>query len=91
VAPFIHQLISGTLALSLDATSPATGVEAHTGQVSDIAEIMMSLICVAIVLVIGSIWRTRKMAKEEAAEASTQAADTIAAKDAAEAADTQKV
>ena len=90
VAPFIHQLISGTLSLSLDATSPATGVEAHTGQVSDIAEIVMSLICVVIVLIIGSIWRARKMAKEEAAEAHAHAAETAVATNAAEATDTPK-
>ena len=65
IAPRLHQLLGGDISLSIDTTSPVFGVARHLRFDSEIDELALALFGVAFVLVVGSIWRRRKLRAAE--------------------------
>jgi hypothetical protein len=55
----------GQIAFSLDATSAAFGVSPHLSLDGDLVEYIASLLGAAVVLIVGSIWRKRKLKQLE--------------------------
>lgn len=60
VAPFLHRLLEGRLALEIDAMSAIFGAARHLRLDGDLVETLASLLGAGIVLIAGSIWRRRK-------------------------------
>jgi YjbE family integral membrane protein len=70
IAPRLHQLLAGDISLNIDTTSSIFGFVEHLKFDGEIDEILLALLGAAIVLVVGSIWRRRKLqAMEEPAAA----------------------
>jgi YjbE family integral membrane protein len=61
IGPRLHQLLAGDISLNIDTTSPMFGFAKQLRFDSEIDEIMLALLCAAVVLVVGSIWRRRKL------------------------------
>jgi YjbE family integral membrane protein len=62
VQPFLHQLLDGQIELKVDATSALLGVAPHFSLDTELVEAAASLLGAFVVLVAGSIWRSRKTA-----------------------------
>jgi YjbE family integral membrane protein len=67
VQPFLHRLLDGKIALELDATSAVFGVAPHFSLDGDLVEYAASVLGAIAVLVVGSIWRRRRLHHAEAA------------------------
>jgi YjbE family integral membrane protein len=65
VHPFLQRLLDGQIALSLDATSAIFGVSPHFSLDGDLVEYLSSVLGAVAVLVVGSIWRKRKLQQLE--------------------------
>jgi YjbE family integral membrane protein len=65
VHPFLQRLLDGQIALSLDATSAIFGVSPHFSLDGDLVEYISSILGAIAVLVVGSIWRKRKLQQLE--------------------------
>jgi YjbE family integral membrane protein len=65
IGPRLHQLLDGDVSLNIDTTSPAFGFVKHLRFDSEIDEFALALLGAAIVLVVGSIWRRRKLQQTE--------------------------
>jgi YjbE family integral membrane protein len=65
VHPFLQRLLDGQIALSLDATSAIFGVSPHFSLDGDLVEYISSVLGAVGVLVVGSIWRKRKLQQLE--------------------------
>jgi YjbE family integral membrane protein len=65
VHPFLQRLFDGQVALSLDATSAIFGVSPHFSLDGDLVEYISSVLGAVAVLVVGSIWRRRKLRQLE--------------------------
>jgi YjbE family integral membrane protein len=61
VHPFLQRLLDGQIALNLDATSAIFGVSPHFSLDGDLAEYIASVLGAAAVLIVGSIWRKRRL------------------------------
>jgi YjbE family integral membrane protein len=61
IAPRLHQLLAGDISLNIDTTSSIFGFVEHLRFDGEIDEILLALLGAAIVLVVGSIWRRRKL------------------------------
>jgi YjbE family integral membrane protein len=61
IGPRLHQLLDGDVSLNIDTTSSAFGFVKHLRFDSEIDEFALALLGAAIVLVVGSIWRRRKL------------------------------
>jgi YjbE family integral membrane protein len=61
VHPILQRLLDGKIALSLDATSAIFGASPHFSLDGDIVEYTASVLGAVVVLVVGSIWRRRKL------------------------------
>jgi YjbE family integral membrane protein len=61
IAPRLHQLLAGDISLNIDTTSSIFGFVEHLKFDGEIDEILLALLGAAIVLVVGSIWRRRKL------------------------------
>jgi YjbE family integral membrane protein len=61
VHPILQRLLDGKIALSLDATSAIFGASPHFSLDGDIVEYIASVLGAVVVLVVGSIWRRRKL------------------------------
>jgi YjbE family integral membrane protein len=61
VQPFLHRLLDGKIALELDATSAVFGVAPHFSMDGDLVEYIASVLGAIVVLVVGSIWRRRRL------------------------------
>jgi len=61
VHPFLQRLLDGQIALSLDATSAIFGVSPHFSLDGDLVEYVCSVLGAIGVLVVGSIWRKRRL------------------------------
>jgi YjbE family integral membrane protein len=61
VHPFLQRLLDGQIALSLDATSTIFGISPHFSLDADLVEYISSVLGAIGVLVVGSIWRKRKL------------------------------
>ena len=70
VQPWLHHLLDGTIALHLDAKSLAFGVTPQFNLEGELDEYLASFLGAILVLVIGSIWRSRRLRQlEEPADA----------------------
>jgi YjbE family integral membrane protein len=65
VHPFLQRLLDGQISLSLDATSAIFGVSPHFSLDGDLVEYISSVLGAIGVLVVGSIWRKRKLGQLE--------------------------
>jgi YjbE family integral membrane protein len=65
IGPRLHRLLAGDISLNIDTTSSAFGFAKHLRFDSEIDEIMLALLGAALVLVVGSIWRRRKLQSME--------------------------
>jgi YjbE family integral membrane protein len=61
IAPGLHRLLDGDVSLNIDTSSSTFGFVRHLRFDSEIDEIALALLGAAIVLVVGSIWRRRKL------------------------------
>jgi YjbE family integral membrane protein len=79
VHPFLQRLLDGQIALNLDATSAIFGVSPHFSLDGDLVEYISSVLGAIGVLVVGSIWRKRKLRQLEHLElpAAVEAAQPI--------------
>jgi YjbE family integral membrane protein len=69
VAPWLHRLLDGHIALDVDTTSSIFGFAKHLKFNGEIGEITLALLGVIVVLVVGSIWRKRALREEHEAPA----------------------
>ena len=69
----LHEALSGQMVFSIDATSAIFGVS-HLSFDGDLMDLVASALGAILVLVVGSIWRSRKL-RESARVASLQAAE----------------
>ncbi|MDB5607649.1 MAG: conserved rane protein of unknown function [Bradyrhizobium sp.] len=65
IGPRLHQLLDGDVSLNIDTTSSIFGFVKHLRFDGEIDEFALALFGAAIVLVVGSIWRRRKLQKME--------------------------
>jgi YjbE family integral membrane protein len=61
IAPRLHQLLAGDISLNIDTTSSIFGFVEHLRFDGEIDEILLALLGATIVLVVGSVWRRRKL------------------------------
>ena len=61
VQPLLKRLLDGQIALNLDATSAVFGVSPHFSLDGDLIEYLASILGAIAVLVVGSIWRKRRL------------------------------
>jgi YjbE family integral membrane protein len=61
VQPVLHQLLDGTIALHIDAQSAVLGISPNLNLVGELDEYIASILGAVIVLVVGSIWRRRRL------------------------------
>jgi len=70
VQPWLHHLLDGTISLHLDAKSLAFGAAPQFNLEGELDEYLASVLGAILVLVIGSIWRSRRLRQlEEPADA----------------------
>jgi YjbE family integral membrane protein len=65
VQPWLHHLLDGTISLHLDAKSLAFGVTPHFQLDGELDEYISSVLGAIVVLVAGSIWRSRRLRQIE--------------------------
>jgi len=65
IHPFLQRLLDGQIALSFDATSAIFGGSSHFSLDGDLVEYICSVLGAVLVLVVGSIWRRRKLSRAE--------------------------
>jgi YjbE family integral membrane protein len=65
VHPFLQRFLDGQIALSLDATSAIFGISPHFSVDGDLVGYLASVLGAVGVLVVGSIWRKRKLQRLE--------------------------
>jgi predicted tellurium resistance membrane protein TerC len=61
IGPRLHQLLDGDVSLNIDTTSSIFGFVKHLRFDGEIDELVLALFGATIVLVVGSIWRRRKL------------------------------
>jgi len=73
VHPYLQRLLDGEIALNIDPTSAIFNLPSHLQMGTNLGELVLGLLGVAIVLVVGSMWRKRAMSEHAAvpAEATT--------------------
>jgi YjbE family integral membrane protein len=74
VAPLLHRLVDGKIALDITGTSAIFGVTPQISLDGDLAETLSSFLGAIIVLVAGTVWRKRKLAEAEEVVLSADAA-----------------
>ena len=79
VQPLLKRLLDGQIALNLDATSAVFGVSPHFSLDGDLIEYLASILGAIAVLIVGSIWRKRRLRhlEELALPAAIEAAQPI--------------
>jgi YjbE family integral membrane protein len=65
VHPLLQPLLDGKIAFTLDATSAVFGVAPHFSLDGDVVEYVASVLGAIVVLVVGSIWRRRRLHRAE--------------------------
>jgi YjbE family integral membrane protein len=61
IGPRLHQLLAGDVSLNIDTTSSLFGFAEHLRLDGEIDELVLALFGAAIVLIVGSMWRRRKL------------------------------
>ncbi len=79
IHPHLQRLLDGQIALNFDATSAIFGVSPHFSLDADLAEYIASILGAIAVLVVGSIWRKRRLRRldELALPGSAESAEPI--------------
>jgi YjbE family integral membrane protein len=67
VEPILHKLVEGKIALDFDWQSSALGTASHVNMSANAVELGLSLLGAAFVLVVGGIWRSRRLRAHEGA------------------------
>jgi YjbE family integral membrane protein len=77
VEPFLHRLLDGRIALTIDGTSTLLGVSPHISLDGRLIESLAAMLGAIVVLVAGTIWRRRKLGqiKPEVSAASVNTAE----------------
>ncbi len=65
VAPWLHSVLSGTVNISFETVSSMFGFVRNLRFGTDVAELFLGLLGIVVVLVVGSIWRSRTMRARE--------------------------
>ena len=65
VHPFLKRFLDGQIAFNLDATSTIFGISPHFSLAADLVEYVCAMLGVVTVLVVGSIWRKRRLRQLE--------------------------
>jgi YjbE family integral membrane protein len=65
VQPWLHHLLDGTISLQLDAKSLAFGVMPHFNLEGELDEYLASVLGAIVVLVVGTVWRRRRLRRLE--------------------------
>jgi YjbE family integral membrane protein len=65
IHPLLQRLLDGQIVLNLDATSAVFGVSPHFSLDADLVEYICSVLGAVAVLVVGSIWRKRRLRQLE--------------------------
>jgi YjbE family integral membrane protein len=65
VQPFLKRLFDGQMVLNLDANSTIFGVSPHFSLEGDLVDTIASLLGAVVVLAAGSLWRSRKLRRDE--------------------------
>jgi hypothetical protein len=61
VHPFLQRVLDGQISLNIDPTSTIFSLPSHMQAATNLGELVLGLLGVAIVLVVGSMWRSRAM------------------------------
>ena len=61
VQPVLHRILDGTIALHIDAQSAVLGISPHLKLEGELDEYIASVLGAVVVLLVGSIWRKRRM------------------------------
>ena len=69
VAPWLHRVLDGHIALDVDTTSAMFGFAKHLKFNGEIGELTLAVLGVIVVLVVGSIWRKRALREQQEAPA----------------------
>jgi hypothetical protein len=77
VEPFLHRLLDGRIVLDIEGTSAIFGGTAHLRLDGELAETLASLLGALLVLIVGTIWRKRKLADAKKIVLPTDAAARI--------------
>jgi YjbE family integral membrane protein len=70
VEPFLHQLLAGRIALTLDGTSALFGVSRHFSLDGELVETLVPMLGAIVVVLGGMIWRRLKLGPPRSAKAS---------------------
>ena len=65
VEPLLHRLLDGTMAIDIEAVSALFAGKSHLGGTVDLMEIAAALLGALIVLIAGSIWRSRTLGRRK--------------------------
>src|SRR5260370_42564840 len=65
IAPRLHQLLDGDVSLNIDTTSSMFGFVRHLKFDGEIDELALAVLGATVVLIVGSIWRYRKLQEIE--------------------------
>jgi YjbE family integral membrane protein len=76
VAPLLHHLLDGKIALDIAGSSAISGSSLHFNVATDLVEWLASVLGAIVVLVVGSIWRARRL-REARQDAALGAAETV--------------
>ncbi|GAA3854195.1 TerC family protein [[Pseudomonas] carboxydohydrogena] len=73
VHPYLQRVLDGQISLNIDPTSSVFSLPSHMQAGTNLGELVLGLLGVAIVLIVGSIWRKRALSEHAAvpAEATT--------------------
>ena len=73
VHPYLQRVLDGQISLNIDPTSSVFSLPSHMQAGTNLGELVLGLLGVALVLVVGSMWRKRAMSEHAAvpAEATT--------------------
>ena len=61
VHPYLQRVLDGQISLNIDPTSSVFSLPSHMQAATNLGELVLGLLGVAIVLVVGSMWRSRAM------------------------------
>ena len=73
VAPRLHAMLNGDISINIDTTSPLFGFVEHLRLGGEVDELIFAVLGVAFVLVIGTMWRRRKLEEMAATSAEAEA------------------
>ncbi|MBV8924169.1 MAG: TerC family protein [Bradyrhizobium sp.] len=76
ITPWLHQLLDGRIVLDIAATSTILSTSPHFSLDGGVIETLASVLGAVVVLLVGSIWRSRKL-RDEAHDAALAAAETV--------------